>query len=164
MTLVSQIITDAYRESNLIPLVSTPNTNQVTEGLRRLNVILLSTVGNEAGDDFMDVNIGGEFDQSFSFDQWLPADVRLILNLSADIELDLDPYAKNGNRLAISDAADNLATNTLTLNGNGRTIEDSPTVVLNTDGLDRQWLYRSDISNWVRISEVLSTDQMPFPT
>lgn len=163
MTLVSTIITDAYRESNIIPLVATPSTNQTTEALRRLNTLILSSVGNEVGDELCEINYGGDFDQTLAIGQWVPDNIRLILDLTATTTLNLDPYPYEGQRLAVNDVAGNLATYNLTLNGNGRLIEGSSSLVLSTNSEARQWLYRSDIGNWVRINELISSDSMPFP-
>lgn len=163
MTLVSSIITDAYRESNLIPLVATPNANQVTEALRRLNTLLLSTVGNEAGDGLSEINIGGDYDEETLTNTWLPDNIRLMLNLTAAKTYLLDPYPQNGQRFAIVDVGGNLATYNVTIDGNGRRIEDTPTLSLTTDDLFRQWMYRSDTGNWVRIATVTDSDELPFP-
>lgn len=163
MTLVSQIITDAYRESNIIPLVSTPNVRQVNEALPRLNSILASTLGNEVGQDFMELNVGGEFDISDELTNGVPPEGQLMLNLSEAQTIKLDPCPRNGQRFAVSDIAGNLATYNLTIDPNGRTIEDADTLVLSTNGLDRQWMYRSDTGNWVRYAALITTDEMPFP-
>lgn len=163
MTLVSDIITRAHRESNLIPLVAAPNANQTAEALPLLNEQLLAALGFEAGDDIADLNIGGQYDQSAYAAQWVPMNARLILNLTAPTSFKLHPQPYDGQRLAFADAANNLATNPLTLDGNGRLIEGNPTIVLDTDGDSRQWLYRGDIAAWTKISALLATDAMPFP-
>lgn len=162
MTLVSQIITDAYRENNLIPLVATPNANQIAEALRRLNAILLSTVGNEAGDGLNEYNIEGDFTDEALLTPWVPDNARLMLNNTSAKEFLLDPYPQDGQRFALVDVAGNLNTFNVVLNGNGRRIEDAATVTLSTDDLYRQWLYRSDIGNWVRVAVVVEADEMPF--
>jgi hypothetical protein len=164
MTLVSSIIRDAYRETNLIPLVSDPNATQITEALGRLNPLILDTVGFEAGDELKGLNYGGEFDQSSYIDQWLPDDIRLVLNLTTATSVDADPFPYEGQRLAIVDVGSNLATFNLTINGNGHLIEAATSVVLNTDDLARQWMYRADTANWVRIASLATSDEMPFPT
>lgn len=164
MTLVSSIITSAYRESNIIPLVSSPNTNQQTEALDRLNPLLLSTVGNEAGDDLNDVNIGGDVDQESLVTSWIPDNARLLLNLTEAKSYDLDPTPFEGQRLAFVDVGGNLATYNVTLSGNGRTIEGSSSLTLNTNSDARQWMYRADTGNWVRINTLAVDDEMPFPS
>lgn len=163
MTLVSQIITDAYHENNLIPEISVPNANQVTKGLNRLNRILLSTVGNEAGDGLTEYNVDGEFSDQSLTNPWLPDNARMMLNLTSAKSYDLDPYPQEGQRFAVVDVLGNLATYNVTLNGNGRLIEGATSLVLNTDDLYAQWLYRSDIGNWVRITTLADDDEMPFP-
>lgn len=161
MTLASAIIADAYRESNLVALVSSPSTLEQTEGLNRLNPLILSCVGNEAGQELRDLNIGGQFERQIG--EWVPHNARLVLNLAAAKTLKLHPRPHEGQRLAIIDAGGNLATRNLTLNANGRLIEGSATLVLNANGMGRQWMYRADTGNWAKISALAASDQMPFP-
>lgn len=163
MTLVSSIISDAYRESQLVPIVSSPTTNEAAEGLRLFNTLLLSTVGNEAGSELHDITIGGTYDQSHFCSSWVPCNSRLILNLAAARSFSLDPRPYEGQRIAIADAGNNLATRNLTLTGNRRQIEGASSLVLSTNGDNRQWLYRSDTGNWVRITALSATDTMPLP-
>lgn len=165
MTLVSSIIKRAYRKTNLIPLVGTPNANQITEALEMLNSLVLSCIGNEAGDELIPLNFGGGFsehDQSEVCDQWVPVNTRLMLNLSAADAVDLDPYPYEGQRFAITDMGENLATYNFTVNGNGHLIEGGTSVVLSTNGQTAQWMYRPD-AGWVVIEELVAADNMPFP-
>jgi hypothetical protein len=164
MTLASDIITRAYREGNIIPLVATPSTNQQNEALPLLNEQLLSAIGNEVGNDVADLNIGGLYDQSIYCATWVPADVRLILNLSGAQTFKLHPEPYDGMRLGFVDAGNNLATYNLTLNGNGRNIEGSPTVTLSTNGDSRHWIYRADTANWQKLTSLAASDTIPFPT
>lgn len=163
MTLASDIIQRAYRESNLIALGATPSTNQASEGLTRLNGVLLSTVGGEVSDDLVDLNIGGNYSETEVTDQWVPDNARLMFKLTAAKTFYLDPFPQNGQRLGVVDVDGNLGTYNVTLNGNGRNIEGASTLTLNTNSLQRQWLYRADTGNWVRISSLLAGDTMPFP-
>jgi hypothetical protein len=160
---VSTIITRAYRVSNIIPRVASTDTNQDNEALDILNPLILSVVGYEAGRELADLNIGGEWDQANICSQWIPENVRLILNLSAAESLDLHPQPYNGQRLAVADAGNNLATYNLTLDGNGRTIEGAATLTLSTGGMARQWLYDAASANWVKITALTTADSMPFP-
>lgn len=163
MTVASSIITDAYRESNLIPMGNAPNTNQQIEALGRLNTIILSTVGYEAGDGLDDLNINGPYDQSSLVSVFIPDNARLLLNLSSAQIFKLDPEPFEGQRLSIVDVAGNLATYNVTLDGNGRKIENAATLVLNTNSDVRQWMYRGDTGTWVKITSLLYADVMPFP-
>lgn len=163
MTTALSIITDAYRESNIIPMGVSPNTNQQTEALARLNSLVLSTIGNEVGDALDDLNIGGNYDQSSLTDEFIPDNARLVLNLSAADTLKLHPSPIEGQRVSVVDAKDNLATYNLTIDGNGRQIEGASSVVLNVNGETRQWMYRADLGEWVKISALLIGDALPFP-
>lgn len=163
MTLASAIITSAYRESNLIAIVSTPSTAEVTEGLALLNSLILSVLGNEVGKELHDIAIGGAYDQSQFVSSWIPENVRLALNLAAARSVSAHPRPYEGQRMAIADVGNNLATRNLTISGNGRLIEAASSITLNTNGLSRQWMYRGDTGNWVRVSALASSDEMPFP-
>jgi hypothetical protein len=65
--------------------------------------------------------------------------------------------------MAAVDALGNFASSNLTINGNGRLIEGATSVTLNVNGTARQWMYRADTGNWVRISSLAAGDEMPFP-
>lgn len=163
MTLASSIITAAYRESNIIARVATPNASEVTEALNRLNPIVLAAIGFDAGQELKDLNVGGQFDNSIMLSNWVPEDVRLVLNLSSARSVSLHPQPYEGQRFAIVDAGKTLDTAALTVSGNGRLIETATTITLNTESLARQWMYRADTANWVRLTDLASSDQMPFP-
>ena len=163
MSFVSDVITRAYRESNIVPIGATPTDNEFTEALPLLNSVILSALGNEAGDKLQDLNIGGNLDQSSSVSTSVPPNVRLVLNMASADELLLDPLPSDGERLGVSDAGQGLATYNLTLNGNGRLIEGASSLTLSTAGLNRQWMYRADLGEWVVMSSLLVGDVMPFP-
>jgi hypothetical protein len=163
-TLASSIITDAYRESNIIPMGNTPTTNQQTEALGRLNTLLHSTLGNEVGDALYELIIGGSNSQAELLNDYIPDNTRLVLNLAAATTFKLDPYPFEGQRLAIVDVLGNLATYPLTLSGNGHQIEGVSSLVLSTNSYTGQWIYRGDVGGWVKFSTLLLTDQIPFPT
>jgi hypothetical protein len=164
VTSVNTIITAAFRKGQLTAIVSTPSAAEQAEALAMLNPIILSSVGFEAGEDLADLNIGGTYDQSAYCSTYVPMNARLVLNQTAARTLKLDPQPYEGQRLAIADASGNLATYNLILDGNGRKIEGAATLTLSTNSDARQWLYRADTANWVKITELLTSDDMPFPT
>lgn len=163
MTTATDIITAAFRESNLIPLVAAPSTAQFAEALPRLNSLVLSTVGNEAGEELTELNIGGTYTEIQTCAFAVPPNVRLVLNLSGALTLKLDPQPYDGQRLAFADAGLSLSTNNLTLDGNGRTIEAEATTVLDQAGDNGQWMYRADQADWMRLTDLDLTDDLPFP-
>jgi hypothetical protein len=163
MTLASAIITDAYRETNIIPMAGSPSSAQTTEALTRLNAIILTTLGYEVNDQLRELNVGGDYDQSEYLSPYVPDNVRLVLNLTAARTVTLSPKPYDGQRFAILDTSGNLATYNLTIDGNGRNIEGSSTLTVSTSSTAKQWMYRADTGNWVVIEALDSSDEMPFP-
>lgn len=163
MTTAAELIKAAYRESNLISINATVSSAQQTEALTLLNGLIPATIGNEVGDELRDLMIGGTYDQSGIAADWLPENARLVLNMEGASTFKLHPNPYDGQRLAIVDAASNLATYNLTIDGNGRRIENATSYVASTNGLAREWLYRADTANWVNISSLAASDNMPLP-
>lgn len=174
MTLVSEIITDAFRQSNLIALGVTPTSDRQTEALRYLNRIVKSTLGNEVGDELTAFPIGSEdIEKPSGYPWWntvpdnewfVPQNTRLMCNLGESLSVYLHPTPDDGCRFAIIDVAQSFGTYPITLYGNGRLIEGSPTLGLNTAGTDIEWFYRADTATWNRYSPLILTDTFPFPT
>lgn len=171
MTLISSIITDAYREANIIPLRKVPNTDQVAEALRLYNGNIRAIYGDDAGEGLTDWPLG-----TFNYESpnygvpYTPYVVehpsinrRLIATNTEAKTIYLTPFPQDGARMGIADPFSRLATVPVTLDANGRTIEGSATLLLDTDGLFREWLYRADLAEWKRISALTEGDENPFP-
>lgn len=163
MAIASEVITAAYREGNLLSINASPTTAQQTEGLSRLNSLLPSVLGQEVGQELFSLTIGGEYDQGDLLPDYLPENVRLVLNVAGAKTYKLHPNPYDGQRVAIVDAADNLTTYNVTLNGNGRKIEGAATKVLSTNGQTREWFYRADLGDWKPLTSLALTDSIPFP-
>lgn len=168
MTQVSDIITDAFRESNLIAVNTSPTPAETTEGLNRLQAIIQSTLGNEVGYIMEDWNVvsaasisnpsnvpltAGQLSSYFVKPQ-----SRLICNLSGNATLDLDPLPQDGQRVSVV----NVGANTLTLDGNGRLIAGGTTDTVLTTAR-AEYFYRSDLAEWVEILTFTTSDELPFP-
>lgn len=174
MTLVSQIINDGYRESNLIAIGTAPSGEQAEEALVLINRIIKSVYGNEVGDQLQSMPIGRNNIQQPSgwpyyaevpaVSGWfVPPNTRLILNLQEDVQVFLHPAPQDGSRFSIIDKSNNLATNTLTVYGNGQTIEGQLNVLFDDNADNYQYLYRADTGNWAKVSPLDTSDDMPFP-
>ena len=172
MSLISSIITDAYRECNMLPLGRAPSVNQATEALRLYNQLLATIYGSDAGESLVDWPLGGfgqdepQLPQQPTLDMLQRPDInsRLIATNPAPIRVYLTPQPQDGSRYGIVDPFSRLAAFPVTLDANGRVIEGAPTLALSTNGLDREWIYRADLGAWLRVSNVLATDDNPFPT
>lgn len=171
MTLISSLITDAFREGNIIPLAKAPSDNQVTEALRLYNQNILSIYGNDAGENLLDWPLGtyGIDDPNY-VDPRNPYVIqrpginrRLLATATSALTVFLTPTPQDGSRMGITDPFGRLAAFPVTLDANGRTIEGGPTVVLNTNGTNRKWFYRADKGAWVKLTALLATDENPFP-
>lgn len=173
MTTVTQIINDAYRQSNLIAVEASPTANQTTEALRHLNRLVKSVFGKEVGENLQSMPIGKANIVKPSGFPWynpipegdwvLPENLRLILNLESPVTIHLHPEPHDGARIGIVDAQNNLATNTLTLVGNGRLIQGATSVVVNTSGSNIEWFYRGDLANWLKYAPLAAIDTFPLP-
>lgn len=170
MSLVSSIIVQALRETNVIAIGANPSPAEAAEALDRLQSIVLSVLGNEVGYVLEDWNVTNATSilkpSSFVQDPtgfFVPMQARLVCNLSAATALNLDPQPQDGQRVSVIDAGLSFAAKNLTLNGNGRLIEGATTKVLATNGQQIQWVYRADTASWVVVDPLISTSEMPFP-
>lgn len=173
MTTVTQLITTAYRQSNLIARGTTPTTAELDEALYYLNNIVLSVLGNEAGEPLTPFPIGDKnlthpagypgYDDVPDAEWFVPKNTRLMFNLNNAVDIYLHPAPNDGTRFGIQDVSGNLNAYNVTIYGNGANIEGAPTAVLNVDGLSREWFYRADTGNWARVSPLVLADEFPFP-
>lgn len=173
MTLTSEIITDAFRQSNLLAIGVTPTALMQAEALRYLNRIVKSVFGNEVGDPLTAFPLGRDnisrpsgypyWDNAPPFDWYVPKNIRVMLNLTDSINLYLTPAPDDGSRFAAIDASGDLSTFPVTVYGNGSTIENALSIVLDTDGYNAEWLFRADLGNWQKSSPLILTDTFPFP-
>ena len=173
MTLVSAIVTAALRETNLIGSGVEPTEVEKTETLARLQSLVLSVRGNEAGEGLAAMALGRHDIQSPAGYPWysnelpgrvfVPVNTRLMLNLTGDGTVYLSPVPRDGARMAVTDVSQNLSTYPLTIYGNGRSIEGDEAITLDEDGLVREWFYRNDLGNWMKVTDLELDDEFPFP-
>lgn len=173
MTTCATLIKEAYRESNLIAITATPTIEETAEALSLLNSIVLTFIGQELGELLEDRNVGDnnvtrqEYEQNWLdntlANSFLPLNLRVVANLTEAKTIYLHPRPFDGARFGVVDPSENLSTYNLTFNGNGRKVEDSQQIVLATDGISREWFYRADLSDWVRVTDLEVDDESPFP-
>lgn len=173
MTLVSDIITDAYRQSNLIPIGVAPTSAQQDEGLRYLIRLVKSAYGNEIGEPLQPFPVGSLninrpqgwpwYNGTPPADWFVPENVRLMCNQDSAETVYLHPQPDDGARFGVLDIAENFSITGLTIQANGRRIEGQLSLILNTDGENREWFYREDLGEWVRVTPLTLVDTFPFP-
>lgn len=186
--LVSDAISQAYREAAIKPLGATPTFEELSEGLARLNGFLGSLFGAEIGEVLAEWqvptnqraaphaantvslpfpnNLSG-FDQTLSpmpgtvdNSAYPPMNSRLLWRTTSPATVWFPEYPSDGARMALVDTG---ASNPITLNGNGRLIEGSPSLVVAIGGEPREWFYRSDLGSWTALRELTFTDNLPLP-
>lgn len=167
-TLLSDIINDAYRESNLTNINSTLTTLQQSEGLRLLLRLIASVYGNEIGENFESFPIGrvnvvspGGYPPPFPDSRYMPLNIRVPLNLDAARTILLHPNPQDGSRFAVVD--ENSTVLNVTVNANGRRIEGNPTYNFTTVHSYREWMYDAQTGIWNVVTPLSPTDPMPFP-
>lgn len=172
-TPVLTIIIDAFRESGIVGVDEDPETSEITEGLRHLNRLVKTVFGNELGEPLRDINYGSAgLSNSFAIGQdrsseinsaYVPASSRIVFNVSSPNTIYLNPNPRDGSRFAVRDNLNNFLTYPLTINANGRKIENSTTLTVNTNGANSQWFYRADLGMWIKVEDLAGNDDMPFP-
>lgn len=199
MTTCSSLITDAYRESNLIPVGKTPTAAEQAEALTRLNALVASVFGEEMGENLQDWPVpipqrtapaAANFPQlpypmgldgnlygvpsgsniSNEFAQYPPKNSRIIFGgVTGTVYLPEAP--DDGSRIACvqgSGAGDSGVVGAiLTLNGNGRTIELTPTKTFTFASpatASVQWVYHASKGDWSKVSFTMAlSDDIGFP-
>jgi hypothetical protein len=174
MTTIRQIVIDAMRDGGLIEVGTTPEAEEFTEAFNRLQVIVKSLFSNELSGGLVDVNYGtyslanasaiAKDYSSLIQSAYVPKNIRLVVNNNTATTLYLDPIPQDGSRVGIIDNVGNFATAAITLNGNGRKVENTASVVLNTNSLVREWFYRADLGSWTRITDLTADSDSPLPT
>lgn len=170
MTPVSDIITQAFRESNIVPIGQAPTTPAQTEAFGRLQSLVAGVYGDDVGERLQDWLVGNAgvhwpYMRGWNELQWrYPiANSRIVLDHTTPQTLYWPLAPDNGARMQIIDLGDVLATYPITIDGNGRLVEGVRNLVLNTAGLNRTWMFNADTSNWV-VQELIALDgEMPFP-
>lgn len=178
MTLISEIITSAYREANLISLGASLTAEQTAEALPLLLRIIESTLGNEVGEHFTVAEVGLEISTITNYRDWLdqtePLQLRnnqtinsnthIFLNQESPQTFKLPRSPRDGARLRITDIGNKLSQFPITIEGNGRKIEGQTELVLSVDNLISEWFYRADSGQWLKSNPLALSSVIPFPS
>lgn len=174
--LASECIFQAMRESNLISINATPTDNQNSEGLDRLNAVLASVPGYEVGEKLAQWLIGlmgidGPLYIQNILGWQAPlwkyplVNSRLVLNQAIAETIYFPLAISDGARMASIRVNGDCVTFPVTLSGNGYTIEGQDHIVLNLNDetVNREWMFRADLGDWVKLSPIDLSDPLPFP-
>lgn len=183
MTTASEIVKNAYREGNLVPLDATTGTpvttpGQDAEGLALLNRFIFSLLGFELGEFSLDWPVPPSQTSDvparypilpkgtqLRSDQWPypPANVQVITKLVESTTIFLTQDPEDGARVQFSNIGDPDTFN-LTIDANGRLVKGALVSVETPGELDGQILfYRADLSDWQLVTTLTADDDSPFP-
>lgn len=172
-SMLSELVTKGLREAGIIEVGENPEAAEYEEAADRLRNLISSLLGYELGEPLKAVNYGQSgltnpyakaLDQSANIQSiYVPANARLVFNIGVATTVYLNPNPDDGARFGLIDNGGNFATYNVTVNGNGRKIETTNTVVLNSNSQNREWFYREDLANWVRVDTIGDSDIPPLP-
>lgn len=192
MTTARALITSAYREGNLIAIGATPNENEIAEALPRLNRYVRGVFGYEMGEQLLDwtvpapqrtANVAANYpqapyptstdmnvlafplatDASLSITPYPPKNSRLVWGGKSDMKVFFPEAPDDGSRMGVVASSQADAAKVLTLDGNGHLVEGLPTIPQPTPVVPREWLYRADLGDWKRVTDMLIDGECPFP-
>lgn len=170
MSLVLAIIKRAHRESNLIAAGRTPTTIQQEEAFELLQNLIDSVIGSDVGENLEEWPLGNYGRDAISYlcrTAWEiehpPINVRLVASHDMPMTVQMPADPSPGARVAIIDPYLRLATYPVVLEGNGRAIEGATSITLADNATNRSWLYREDLGQWVRVSDLELEGDFPFP-
>ncbi len=167
-TILSTLVSDAYRESNITNINSDLTDAQLDEGMRLLVRVIGSVYGNEAGENLLDFPLGNNkvlspagYPPEYPANFYMPLNTRAVLNYTSAQQVLLHPYPQDGSRFAaIDENSDPLE---VTINANGRLIEGNDTYLFNEIRGYREWIFNSQTGNWNVIAPLMPEDPCPFP-
>lgn len=106
------------------------------------------------------------FDQTSNIFQFPPRNSRIVWG-NVSFTAYFPEMPNDGSRMAIvqgSGAGDGgQPAQTLTLNGNGRTIQGSNTQALASPLTPTEWVYRADLADWQKVQDMALNDNCIFP-
>lgn len=185
MTTAQDIITRAFRESNTREVGFTPSSEELSEGLDRLqtlvDIMFSMVVGTKAQQWYlprpqMNTQVAYNYpaepgDAGIvppNTDTTPPANVRIMSKITANTTLYFQAMPDDGALMEYVDVGQKAD---LTLNANGAlfgmTAFDETLVIAkkypDSRNAPRRWVYRGDIGSWVEITTLALTTDMPFP-
>lgn len=169
MTSVVDIIYEGFRECSLISELGHPTPSQFTQALGFLQNMISDVAEFETGEplvDYEDCNWYNLF-EDFATGDLEPtirpqANIRILISERTPDTIYLPTNARHGARIRVIDPEARLASAPLVLDANGGTIESTTSVTLNTNSLNRTWIYSRDTANWARVEAIDEDSEMPF--
>lgn len=177
MSTVSEIVNQAYREGNFVAVGELPTAAEVSEAIPLLNRLISSFFGHELGElvrewpapavGYPTAPIRWQLTPTgpaaSGAEPWIypPGNVRMIVSITSAKTIYFPVNPQDGARISYVDVGSTAA---LTLDGNGRTIEEQTSITGSppADG-KRTWFYRADLGDWIQLKTLVAADDVPLP-
>jgi hypothetical protein len=157
VTTVHEIITRAYRESNLVVIGLSPTLEEQEEGLVLYNQLQKELLGFEFGDRLGAINLSSLADGVVA--PVLNCEILLDTN---NLTLIIPDSADNGSRIRVRDVTWRLATFPLSVTTPNSRIEGGAFLVLDQAGSSTDLWYSTYLNQWLRVKDALLPDVFPF--
>ncbi|PIB91288.1 hypothetical protein [Caulobacter sp. FWC2] len=158
MSTCRDILTDAYREIGSYANEAMSAADE-RNGMRRFNALMDDLAGLGVGEKLRDVDLAlyPEIDAAC-----MPNNLRLLAS-TGGINLSFPVAPENGSRFSVVDVNGMFAASPVTISRNGRKVEGAVAdLTANTAGFNRTWMYRADLADWRRVTELSSNDEFPL--
>lgn len=176
--IASDIVTQGYREGNIIPVGTSPSAGELAEGLSALNSLVDALFGFELGEQLYEWPVPppqrtasvaaryplapGACDLPATVWPYPPCNTRLMASNTTATTVYFPEKPNDGARMGLVNIGMSA---TLTLDANGRKIETALTKAMTFGATTtHKWLYRSDTGNWVALVALIAADASPLPS
>lgn len=158
MATLRATITLALRRLGVLGPGQRPDAQQEEDAVAAANRLLRGLVGLGLSHPVRHL----ETDQSVQLSADWPA--QRLLCMVGGITIQLPPRAADGARIIILDVNGLAAASPITVTTDGPKIEGAASPLsLNTAGVDRALMFRADLGDWRRVSDLTIDDILPFP-
>lgn len=154
MTTIKEIVTEAFRENNLIQVGDVPDGLEYLEAEKLLTRFIKSIFGSEFGESLKTVSVS-------SSQETLPINSRILINEDSPVAITLSELPQDGEQFAVIDPRGLISS--MVIEAGGGTIEDSTSVTLDDTSSSYQWFFRGDRGNWYKVTDLASDDDSPLP-
>lgn len=156
MTTISALIQSAYREGNLLAAGASPTANELTEAVAEYNSLVTNLLTFQRSNNLMDViaNAGATYPMTVSKHT-------RIVQQGGTGTINFPAVPDDGARMGLIQGS--TSGGTLTLSGNGYTINGTATSVFAAPSAATEWFYRGDVGDWKVVKTFASSDDSIFP-
>lgn len=158
MSTCREILTDAYREIGSYANESLSDSDERI-GMRRFNALMGDLAGLGVGEKLRDLDL---MQCILPPADCMPKNLRVLMP-AGGMTVPFPAAPENGSRFSVVDVNGLFATSPVTISRNGRKAEGAANdLTANTANFNRTWMYRADLADWRRVSDLQPNDDFPL--